>query len=126
MNMKTYIERGERKAGKQVELARILGIRDSYIRNVKLGRCGLPDAVCFELARYIGEEIDNVVAASNLVTEKDERRRKVFENHLKKSGENALKMIVGGLVISMLTIVPQSPAEAAQNGGFDKNIHYTK
>ena len=126
MNMKTYIERGEKKAGKQIELARILGISDAYIRNAKNGRSGLPDAICYELAEYIGEEIDNVVAASNLVTEKDERRRKVFENHLKKSGENALKMIVGGLVISMLTMTPQSPAEAAQNGEIYKNIHYTK
>lgn len=126
MDMRTYIEKGEKKAGKQIELARILGISDAYIRNAKNGRSGLPDAICYKLAEYIEEEIGNVVAASNLVTEKDESRRKVFENYLKKTGERTLKTIMGGLIISMLTMTPQSPAEAASVSSIYKNINYTK
>jgi hypothetical protein len=122
MDMKTYIERGEKKAGKQIELARILGIRDSYIRQAKLGRSGLPDAICYKLAEYIEEEIGNVIAASNLVTEKDEGRRRIFENYLKKSGENAAKMMIGGLVISILTLFPLEYAQASDL----TNLHYVK
>ncbi len=35
MEMKTYIEKAEKKAGKQLELAKKLGISDAYIRMVK-------------------------------------------------------------------------------------------
>ena len=50
MEIKTYIEMGERRAGKQIELAKILGVRDSYLRTVKTGRNGLPDAVCIPVS----------------------------------------------------------------------------
>lgn len=71
---------GESKAGKQAELAKILGIKDNYLRNTKAGRAGLPDAICIKLADYIEVSRLEVIAASNLVTEKDEERRKVFES----------------------------------------------
>ena len=78
--MKTYIEMGEMKAGKQTELGRILGIKENYLRNAKSGRAGLPDAICIKLADYIEVNRIEVIAASNLVTEKDEERRKIFES----------------------------------------------
>lgn len=80
MEMKKYLELGEEKAGKQIELAKILGIPDSYIRIVKSGRRGLPADVCIKLADYIGANRLEVIAASNLVTEKDEEKRKIFES----------------------------------------------
>ncbi len=80
MNMKKYLELGEEKAGKQIELAKILGIPDSYIRIVKSGRRGLPADVCIKLADYIDADRLEVIAASNLVTEKDEEKRKIFES----------------------------------------------
>ena len=80
MEMKTYIELGEKKAGKQTELGRILGIKENYLRNAKSGRAGLPDAICIKLADYLEVNPLQVIAASNLVTEKDEERRKIFES----------------------------------------------
>ena len=80
MKMKTYIEMGEKKAGKQIELARLLGIRDTTLRLAKSGKMGLPDAICLKLADYIEVNRLEVIAASNLVTEKDEERRKLFES----------------------------------------------
>ena len=78
--MKIYIEMGEKKAGKQIELARFLGIRDTTLRLAKSGKMGLPDAICLKLADYIEVSRLEVIAASNLVTEKDEERRKLFES----------------------------------------------
>ncbi len=104
MNIKNYIEMGEKKAGKQVELARILGINDSYIRTVKSGRNGLPDAICFELADYIGVDKIKVIAASNLVTEKNEGRRKIYERCLSVSI---------ALTFSATLIVTPMPANAS-------------
>lgn len=127
MEMRNYIEIGEKKAGKQTELAKILGIRDSYLRQAKLGKSGLPDAVCIELADYINVDRIEVVAASNLVTEKDERRRKVFEKCLKKSSNAAVNMLIASIVTTILTMAPAKPANA---GSQDTNnllsIHYTQ
>lgn len=80
MKIKTFIEMGEEKAGKQTELAKILGIKENFLRNAKAGRAGLPDAICIKLGDYIDVNPLQVIAASNLVTEKDEERRKVFES----------------------------------------------
>lgn len=113
MEIKNYIEIGEKKAGKQAELARILGIRDSYLRQAKLGKCGLPDAVCIELAIYIEADPLEVIAASNLVTEKDERRRKVFQSCFRKANSAAASMLIASIVTTVLTMAPLKPANAS-------------
>lgn len=110
MEIKTYIEMGEKRAGKQVELAKILGVRDSYLRTVKTGRNGLPDAVCILLARYIEVDPLEVIAASNLVTEKDEERRKIFESCFTK----AASVAAAAIVISILTLPLQKPVNAQE------------
>ena len=112
MEMRTYIEMGEKKAGKQKELAKVLGITENFIRVAKSGKNGLPDAICFRLADYLNADVGAIIAASNLVTEKKEERRKVFEDYLKKSGENAAKMMIGALVISLLTLSPLESTQA--------------
>lgn len=104
--MKTYIEIAEKKAGTQIKLAEILNISDAYIRNAKKGRSGLPDAICIKLADYIGVERLEVIAASNLVTEKDEERRKIFES--------CLSWFVVVIFASVLTVMTPSPAEASK------------
>lgn len=78
--MNEFIEAAEKKAGKKAELAKILKISDGYIRMVKTGRRGFSDDVCIRLADYIGANRLEVIAASNLVTEKDEEKRKIFES----------------------------------------------
>ena len=71
---------GEKKAGKQAELAKYLNVRYTTIGLVKSGKRGLPEALCIKLADYIGVNPLQVIAASNLITEKDEERRKIFES----------------------------------------------
>ncbi len=109
MRMKTYIEAGEMKAGKQAELAKILGISENYLRTTKAGRNGLPDAICIRLADYIGVGRLEVIAASNLVTEKDEERRKVYESCFTK----AASVAAAALIIGASSIVSPPPANAA-------------
>ena len=108
MQMKKFIEEAERKAGKQTELARILGISDAYIRMVKTGKRGFADDICIKLADYIEADRLEVIAASNLVTEKDEEKRKLFESCFQK-----VASVAGvAIVISMLTLVPQGTVNA--------------
>lgn len=80
MKLNEFIETAEKKAGKKTELAKTLKISDGYIRMVKTGRRGFSDDVCIRLADYIGADRLEVIAASNLVTEKDEEKRKLFES----------------------------------------------
>lgn len=118
--MKTYIEIAEKKAGKQIELARMLGITDAYIRMVKTGKRGFPVEVCILLADYIGADRLEVIAASNLVTEKDERKRKIFESCFNRAANFA----IATSVISIMTLPLQSPTHAAQNEQTVNNINY--
>lgn len=102
--MRKYIEMAEAKAGSQIALAKYLGQYDSGLRAVKSGKKGLPAAVCIKLAEYIGVDRLEVIAASHLVTEKNEERRKIFESCLIK--EKATAIIV--------TITPETTqAQAA-------------
>ena len=84
MKMNEYLEKAQRKAGSQIKLAKILGISDRYIRLVRDGERSLADDICIKLADYIKEDRLEVIAASNLVTEKGEEKRKIFESCFQK------------------------------------------
>ena len=105
MEMKNYIEQAEKKAGKQLELAKILDVSASYIRIVKAGRKGFSVDMCIVLADYIGADRLEVIAASNLVTEKDEKKRKIFESCF----STAASVTAAAIVISILTLPMQKP-----------------
>lgn len=110
MKLKTFIEAAEKKAGKQIELAKMLGISDAYIRMVKAEKRGFPDDICIQLADFIGADRLEVIAASNLVTEKDEKKRKIFESCFNK----AASVTAAALILGASTIMTQSPANASQ------------
>ena len=108
MKMKNYIEEAEKKAGKQIELAKILNISSSNIRLIKAGKRGLSADMCIVLADFIGADRLEVIAASNLVTEKDEKKRKIFESCFSR----AASVAAAALVISILTLPLQKPVNA--------------
>jgi hypothetical protein len=108
MKLCEYVEKAEKKAGKQIELAKILGISDAYIRNAKRERSGLPTAICMLLADYIEEDQIKVIAASELVTEKDEKKRKILESCFRKVASAAGIT----LVTSILTLAPKGTVNA--------------
>jgi len=119
MEMKKYLELGEEKAGKQIELAKILGIPDSYIRIVKSGRRGLPADVCIKLADYIGADRLEIIAASNLVTEKDEEKRKIFKSCFTRAAS-----IAAAALIFAGSSMTSSPVHAAMSENRSENILY--
>lgn len=111
MLINEYIEKAEKKAGKQIELAKLLGTTGSYIRMVKAGKRGFPDDICILLADYIGADRLEVIAASNLVTEKDEKKRKVFESCFSTS--RAASFTTTALFIGVILIMTPSTANAS-------------
>ena len=82
MDLREYIEIGEKAAGNQVKLASYLEQNDSNMRKMKHHKRGLPDPMCIKLAHLIGVDPLHVIAASNLVTEKNSGRRKLLESCL--------------------------------------------
>lgn len=85
MDMKNFIEMGSTKAGSNKALAKILGQSEVALCEAKVGKRGLNDAVCIKLADFINANRIEVIAASNLVTEKDEERRKIYESCFKNN-----------------------------------------
>ncbi|SEQ62008.1 helix-turn-helix domain-containing protein [Nitrosomonas ureae] len=122
MDIKNYIETAEKKAGKQIELAKMLGISDAYIRMVKAGKRGFPDDICIQLADYIQADRLEVIAASNLVTEKDERKRKIFESCFNRAASVATTAVI----ISILTLSQTSPVYAGSKQSIYNNTNYTQ
>lgn len=122
MELKEYLELAEKKAGKQTELAKILDISEAYIRMAKTGKRGLPDAVCMMLADYLEIDRLEIIAKSNLITEKDEKRRKVLESCISKAATiAAAALIFGG---SSMT---SSTAHAAMSENRSViNLYYVK
>ncbi len=118
MEMKNYIERAENKAGKQIQLAKMLEISDAYIRMVKSGKRGFPDDICIQIADYIGADRLEVIAASNLVTEKDEKKRRIFESCFTR----AASVTAAAIVISILTLTLQKPVNAGNLNGQFTNV----
>jgi len=110
MEMKNYIELAEKKAGTQIELANMLGITASYIRMVKAGKKGFPIETCIVLADYINGDRLEVIAASNLVTEKDVKKRKILESCFRKVASVA----AAAVVTSILTLTPQYTVNAQE------------
>ena len=111
MEMKSYIELGEQKAGNLAELAKMLDIKANSLSMVKTNKRGLPDALCIQLAEYIDENPLHIIAASNLITEKDEKKRKLFESCFRKVASIAAIMLFIGSMAS--------PSAHAEKSGMD-------
>ncbi len=78
MELRNYIELGIQKAGSVIALAKHLSQLDTTITNAKAHRRGLPNYACVMLADLLEVERIEVIAASELVTEKNPTRREVW------------------------------------------------
>lgn len=109
MEMKNYIEEGAKKAGSNKELAKFLGQSQSILSDVKAGKRGLPVVACTQLAEFIGIDPIKVIMASELTTEKDEKKRKILESCFRKVAGVA----AAAIVTSILTLTPQGHVNAS-------------
>lgn len=110
MELKEFIERAEKAAGSQKALALRIGQSPSKLRQAKAGICGLPNYACVMIADLIGEERITVIAASELVTEKKEERRKVWHPFVAR----AASVVLGSVILNM-TPAPSQAAPVANS-----------
>lgn len=118
MDLRELIEAGTAKAGEQKELARLIHINPNDLTNAKAGRRGIPASSCFMLAEYLGIDPARVIAASALVTEKNEERRKVFYPFV--MGRAA--MILAWSVLTGITALPLESHAAQRIMSFASSI----
>lgn len=95
MELREMIERAAEKTGGQKELADKIGINPNNLTNAKRGERGLPTYACVKLAQLIGEDERHVIAASELVTEKNPERRAVWLPFVQEIATGARKQNVG-------------------------------
>lgn len=116
MTLKELLEAGTAKAGEQQKLAALLHIHPGVITQAKAGKRGLPVSACILLANYLGIESTPVIAASELITEKDEERRKAFYPFVMQRPLHLIVMIA----LIGTTAFPEK-SQAAQ--GFARNLN---
>ncbi len=121
MDMKKYIEMGEKASGSQLKLAEYLGQFDTAIRRIKRGKAGLPNPLCIKLAQLIKVNPLDVIVASELVTEKNEERRKLLESCFSKAA--GILLIVG--ISSIVTPTPAQAAPALESMK-ENTVYYVK
>lgn len=91
MELKTYIEQAEKLLHTGKAVAEKLGVNAPDLSGAKAGRRGLPGYACVRLAQLIGEDERRVIAASELVTEKNPERRAVWLPFVQAIAETAKK-----------------------------------
>lgn len=112
MELRDYIEAGEKRLGGRVALADYLEQNPDVISAAKTKKRGLPSFACVALAKLIDVPEIEVIAASELVTEKKPERRAIWTPFVQGAARHAL---VVALVVGVTSFVTPSPVQAAQN-----------
>lgn len=121
MELKDYIEAGIEKLGNSVSLAKHLGQDPTVIRNAKGHRRGLPNYACVVLADLLGVERIEVIAASELVTEKNPERREVWLPFVRMAEARRLAAIAsqGNAKAETTTAPEREPSELVASRGIE-------
>lgn len=111
MELRELIDAGTEKIGSQRRLAEYLGVIEQNLTAAKNGRRGLRADACGKLADLLGIDRFAVVAASELVTEKDPHRQAYFRPFVSGIARPVWMLIAA----TGITFVSPAPAEAAPN-----------
>lgn len=94
------------------ELAKALDLPTQRISDYYKGERAPDEFACLKIAEALGKPLDTIIATVKACSEKDEKRREVWENYMKRLGGIAASF-VGGFLVYVTLIVTPSPAEAA-------------
>jgi DNA-binding transcriptional regulator YdaS (Cro superfamily) len=96
------ISKASEQLGSKKAVSIALGIDATNLSHAMKGVRRLPDFACFRLAELIGINPAEVIAASALITEKDEEKRKVFYPFV-MAGKSATIATIALLGVAALT-----------------------
>ncbi|MDO8933117.1 MAG: hypothetical protein Q7U97_12040 [Rhodocyclaceae bacterium] len=120
MELRDMIDIGINKVGSRNALADRIGVAGQQITDAKSGRVKLPDIACGKLGEILGIDRWTVVAASNLVTEKNPEKRAYLAQFLRHAA-----VVVMTIALSFVTFIATAPrAEAAPILKYDIGTMY--
>lgn len=102
MQLREMIEVAAKKCGNQNDLAKVIDISAKALTEAKAGRRGLPAIACGKLAEILEIDRWTVIAASELVTERNEDKRAYFSPFVL----NGVSSLATVLTAVMLTTAP--------------------
>jgi len=102
MDLKAYITKGIDQVGTLAALAREIGVMRESLSAANAGKRGLPPVACGKLADVIGADRWDVVAASEVLTEKDEKKRAYLLPFVLKIAANASNQTARNVSSSIL------------------------
>lgn len=94
------------------ELARNLGIDKRRVSDYYSGHRAPDEFVCLKIAQALGKPLDTVIATVKAASEKDETRRAVWEDYMKRLGGIAASVLVT-LCVTVTMLVTSTPANAS-------------
>lgn len=84
----------------------------------------VPDEfACLKIAEALGQPLDTIIARVKAATEKDEKRREVWENYMKRLGGFAASFALA-VLLGVTMLVTSHPAEASPLLAFERFAGY--
>jgi hypothetical protein len=117
MELREMIEAAAKVSGDQKKLAKAIGTQAGAITEAKAGRRGLPTLACYKLAAILELDPAVVVAASELVTEKNPEKRAVFAPFVHELPRKAAAWMMAAA--SAATIGSIAPTDTYANDTFN-------
>ena len=90
MDLKSYIAKGIEQEGTLTALAEKIGVIRETLTAANGGRRGLPPVACGKLADLLALDRWDVVAASEILTEKDEEKRRYLLPFVLATAQNVM------------------------------------
>lgn len=130
MELREMIEAAAKIEGSQNNLAKVIGVAPDYLTHAKAGRRGLPNIACGKLAEIIGVDRWTVIAASDLVTEKNPEKRAYLTPFVLELPRKAAAWMIATASAAMIgtaaptdanasdTLNVSTPAESPAQQGF--------
>lgn len=106
MELREMIEAAAKISGDQKKLAKEIGLSPNNITEAKAGRRGLPTSACYKLGAILDLDPAAVVAASELVTEKNPEKRAVFAPFVRELPRKAAAWAVAAIAATTASIAP--------------------
>lgn len=123
MELRDYIEAGEKAKNGREALAAFLGVNPNNVTNAKRNARGLPIDACAKLAKLLGVPEIEVIAASELATEKKPEKRAFWLPFVEHAKAAAFVLTLAS-VTNFATPSPAKAGEYVMTSG--NSLYYVK
>ncbi|MCG2577585.1 DUF3693 domain-containing protein [Dechloromonas sp. XY25] len=115
MKIVELLDRTKHDAGVESDyaLAKVLGIHKARVSAYYSGKEAPNEWACLKISEITGIPLDTVIATVKAESEKDDERRAVWENYMKRLGGLAASFLIT-LCVTVTMLVTSPPSQAAQ------------